>query len=182
MKKYFKPLGFLAVITVVFITIYAANQSVLRSSANDPQIQMAEDTAEILNNGAEPGSLVSGKVDVNKSLAPFIIIYDKLGKAVASPAYSGQTPLRDIPFGVLKSAGSSYNAVTWQPEFNVRLAAVAVEANQYYVVSARSLTGVERRENSLTKIVLLGWLLTIATLGFIYKKELLALKQPRVKH
>ncbi|MDB5183097.1 MAG: hypothetical protein JWO47_881 [Candidatus Saccharibacteria bacterium] len=176
MKKYLKSLALLAAITIIFGTIYAASQSVLRSSANDPQIQMAEDAAAVLNNGVDPASLLTSKVDASKSLAPFIVIYNKQGRAVASSVYNGQAPLREIPIGVLKSAGSGYNAVTWQPEYNIRLAAVAVEANQYYVVSARSLTEVENRETTLTKTVLLGWLLTVAVISFLYKNKLSALK------
>lgn len=168
MKQYLRPLALLAVITVAFGAIYATSQFVLRSTANDPQIQMAQDTAELLNNGATPASLVSGKVDVSKSLSPFIIIYDKSGREVASPAYNGQKPLPAVPFGVLKSADSGYNAVTWQPDPNIRLAAVAVQAHDYYVLSARSLRVTENRESTVFQIAVLGWALTLAVLGIYY--------------
>ena len=65
------------IISIIFGTIYGAAQQVLRLTANDPQIQMAQDAAASLNAGNTPTSLVPSKVDSKVSLAPFIEVYDK---------------------------------------------------------------------------------------------------------
>ena len=53
--------------------------------ANDPQIQMAEDTAWALaSHKAVEILLPSDKVDMKVSLAPYIIVFDADGKLTAS--------------------------------------------------------------------------------------------------
>ena len=160
------------IITVIFGTIYTTTQQILRESANDPQIQLAEDAAAALNSGKQPSDIVSGKVDINNSLAPFVIIYDKNGNVVAGNGYLDDQ-LADPPFGSLEaSSNKTYNAVTWAPYSNVRVATVSVSANDYYVFSGRSLREVEIRENNLLKISGLGWLASILMilLAFSYTK------------
>lgn len=73
---------------------YVAVQQDIRQSANDPQIQMAEDTAAKLADGQSIQNVVpSEKVDIAKSLAPYIIVFDATGKPLASSAQlDGQTP------------------------------------------------------------------------------------------
>src|SRR5665811_516764 len=57
-------------ITLLSGLIYGAVQQVLRQDANDPQIQMAQDTAAALTAGAAPESLASATpVDIALSLA-----------------------------------------------------------------------------------------------------------------
>ena len=65
-----------AVVTTAFCAlVYVSVQQALRSGLNDPQIQMAEDTAYALNNGAAVESVVpTEKVEMSLSLAPFIVI------------------------------------------------------------------------------------------------------------
>ena len=134
-------------------------------SANDPQIQLAEDVADKLNFDANPASLLTNRIDISKSLAPFIVIYDKKGHTIASATYIGPLPLGDIPIGLLKSSDKGFKSVTWQPVPNVRLAAVVVSAHDYYVVSARSLREVEKRESTLFWLTSLGWILSVVILG-----------------
>ena len=53
--------------------------------ANDPQIQMAEDTAwALVSNQTVEILLPSDKVDMKVSLAPYIIVFDADGKPTAS--------------------------------------------------------------------------------------------------
>lgn len=153
---------------VVFGTIYAVGQQTIRQSANDPQIQLAMDTAERLDQGVKPDDLLGSRIDVDKSLAPAVIIYDTLGQVVVGSAYvAGSVPT--IPFGVLQSTEQNrYTAVTWEPTPGVRLASVSVEANDYFVTAVRSLAEVEERELGLVKITLFGWLASLAGLGVIY--------------
>src|SRR4051812_9606841 len=79
---------------------YGAVQQDLRQSANDPQIQMAEDIATKLTDGQSLQSVVPAeKVDIAKSLAPYIIIFDGTGKPIASSAQlDGQIPT--LPPGI----------------------------------------------------------------------------------
>jgi len=168
MKKHTLPLVCAAIITIIFATIYVAEQQVLRQSANDPQIQMAEDTAAALNNSATPTSVITPKIDVGKSLSPFIIVYDKTGAVAASSVYSGSKLLDPVPLGVLKASGVSHHAVTWEPETNIRIAAVTTEADGFYVLAGRSLKEIESRESSLMWLVLIGWAVSIAVMTAAY--------------
>src|SRR5690349_14534601 len=64
---------------------YVQVQQVLRSAANDPQVQIAEDAAAALDAGRTPLSVVSGPaVDIGRSLAPWIAVYDTAGAVLAS--------------------------------------------------------------------------------------------------
>jgi hypothetical protein len=157
MKRFIQSLASIAILTIIFGTIYVTSQQVTRSSANDPQIQLAEDTATALDQGATPASLVKGSVNMAGSLAPFVVIYDLSGAPVASNFQLGNTAPR-VPIGVLETArGRSYNAVTWQPLPKVRIASVSVAAQNYYVLSGRSLTEVEKREGNLLALAAIGW-------------------------
>jgi hypothetical protein len=131
------------VLVIIFGTIYAVTQHAQRMEANSPQIQLAEDTAAQLVKGAQPAALVQGSVAMDKSLAPFTNIYDQYGNAIVGEGMiNDKVPV--FPEGVLKlTQGTPYHTVTWQPQTGVRIAAVSVQAGNYYVVSGRSLTEVE---------------------------------------
>lgn len=165
MKKLIVWLAAFGVVAIMFGTIYAAVQQAQRSEANYPQVQLAKDLASGVNQGYDPTLLVYGKVDMGKSLAPFTIVYDKVGKVVISNGFlDGKVP--KPAFGVLRAAqGKEYNAVTWQPKDGVRIAAVSVAAKNYYVLSGRSLHEVEKNETRTLLIVLLGGILSVLLLG-----------------
>ena len=151
-----------AAATVLAGLIYAAIQYDLRSGANDPQVQMAEDTARALDHGALPSSVVAPHpVDLVSSLAPFVIVVDRHGQSVASSAdLHGQSPVP--PTGVLDTARrTGENILTWQPEPGVRIASVTVPYRDGYVVAGRSLRLVEQRESDVELIIGLGWIATL---------------------
>ncbi|HET7320440.1 MAG TPA: hypothetical protein VFI84_02535 [Candidatus Saccharimonadales bacterium] len=153
------------VITITFGTLYVGLQQALRLGANDPQMQLAQDTASQLNKGGFPTQVVTGDVDIAHSAAPFTIIYDKSGTPIASSGSLNER-VPKIPFGVLKaSEGKPYHFVTWQPQPGIRLASVTVAAKSYYVTSARSLYETEQRTSTLGKVVLTGWLLSLCLIG-----------------
>jgi hypothetical protein len=166
--NYLQQLLLLGVIVVVFMTIYATAQQVLRASANDPQIQMAEDAANQIAAGVIPASIVpSVTVDISKSLATFYIVYDKNGKIIDSSArLSGQTPT--LPSGVFDSSKSSgLDKFTWQPASDARLATVVVPVSggkDGYVLVGRSLKQVEIRENHIELLSFGGLLASIILL------------------
>ncbi len=169
------------VITVVFGTVEVVTQQTLRQNANDPQIQLAQDAATQLNAGTSPTSIVQGKVDPSQSLAPFMIIYDASGRLVTSSGYiGGQVPA--APAGALTAAkGHDYRFVTWQPQTGVRIAAVTVAANHYFVLSGRSLKEVERNEDHVLQLSVMGWIasVVIVVLGMAAYRRLNQITEKR---
>jgi hypothetical protein len=148
-----------AVTTVVCGLVYATVQQSLRQGANDPQIQMAEDAARALEDGAGlEAVLASGQIDMNDSLAPFLVIYDAAGRPQAgSGLLDGQLP--EIPKGVLDyAAQNGQNRVTWQPEAGVRIAAVIVPYDGGFVLAGRSLREVEKRELQVQGFAAAAWI------------------------
>lgn len=145
--------------------IYAAVQQDLRQGANDPQIQMAEDIAAKLANGEQVQNVVPlEKVDIAKSLAPYVMIFDANGNPVASSAQlDGQTPT--IPPGVFDYVRQNgEDRITWQPQTGVRSAVVVTQykgQNSGFVLAGRSLREVEKREDNLLLILLAGWVVML---------------------
>jgi hypothetical protein len=157
---YWLPLAVIA--TILSGLVYVAVQQDFRGTANDPQIEMAEDAAAQLEAAQSPASVVgTGSVDIGKSLAPYLIVYDDTGKVLASSAtLNGQTP--DIPPGVLANAREAGQArISWQPQPGVRSATVVQRvtgSTPGFVLAGRSLLEIEKRESKLTGEVFFGWL------------------------
>ncbi len=163
----------LAIITIFFGTIYITLQQSLRIGANNPQIQLAQDAAESLNNGINPVSFADSRVDIVKSLSPFIIIYSKSGHAITGNGYLNNK-IPTIPDGVLQNSdGKDYSFVTWQPQDKTRIASVSVSAKNYYVLSGRSLKEVEKQIQTMTVYVLLGWFSSIVLIliGYFFANK-----------
>lgn len=155
-------------LVLVFGTIYAAVQHAQRTEANSPQMQLAEDAADQLNSGATPSVITTKRVKMDRSLAPFTIVYDKTGKVLSSEGYiNNKVP--EAPIGILQaSEGKNHYVVTWQPQSNVRIAAVTVSANKYYVLSGRSLREVEKYERQTFQLAFLGGVMSTFILAAIY--------------
>ncbi|HSW99153.1 MAG TPA: hypothetical protein VLF71_04910 [Candidatus Saccharimonadales bacterium] len=164
----------LALLFIIFGTIFGVVQQVLRSGANDPQIQMAENVSASLEMGVPTSQLITGVVRLNANLAPFVMVYDKAGNLLSGNALIGKTAAK-IPPGVLTAAdGRDYNALTWQPQPDIRVATVTVASEHYYVVSGRSLKEVEKREQQTLNIALFGGVAAAAILlaGFLLDMRL----------
>ena len=162
MKTILKHWLLIAVIITGFSGLLEATiHQVIRESADDPQIQMAEDIAVALTDGQQVQNVVpAGKVDIAKSLATYIIVFDADGKAIASSAQlDGQIPT--LPAGVfdyVKHNGE--DRITWQPQTGVRSAIVVTQfqgSNSGFVLAGRSLREVEKREDDILQIILVGW-------------------------
>ena len=166
------------ILCIVFGTAGVMVKTAQRVAANNPQIQLAEDTAAKLRSGATPQSLVTDKIDFERSLAPFIVIYDTSGKPLTGTGYlGGQLP--DVPIGVLKAAdGKDHSAVTWQPRSDTRIAAAIASSGNYYVLSGRSLREVEREESVtyLLAAIGLGASLVVLLVGYILTRTIKATK------
>lgn len=147
---------------------YLVGQQIIRVGyGNQPQVQMAEDAAAALAGGASANSLVSDTpVDMSRSLAPFLIMYDSAGKVTASSGrLDGQTPA--LPSGVLDYAKShGENRLTWSPRVpDVRIAAVVVPVNggsQGYVLAGRSMRELEKSEDLVQLQAMTAMLVTLA--------------------
>ncbi len=158
--KYWLIIG--VIVTGFSGLLYIAVQQDLRHGANDPQIQMAEDAAGKLANGQPFSDVVpTEQVDIAKSLAPYIIVFDATGKPLASSAQlNGQMPT--IPPGVfdyVKQNGE--DRFTWQPQDGVRSAVVVTHfqgSRSGFILAGRSLREVEKREDAIMQLVFLGWI------------------------
>jgi hypothetical protein len=151
-----------------FILFLVAQQDI-RLSANDPQIQIAEDTSALLASGKTPS--LPSPIDISQSLAPFIITYDLQGNVISSSArLNGKTPA--LPTGALNGTKGTdqpgENRITWQPQEGVRLATVIVRYDKGYVLAGRNMREIEIREEQQYQRIFLGYLVSlIATLSCV---------------
>lgn len=154
----FIPLA--VVITLLTGLIYATAQQVERISANDPQIQIAEDAALALSSGQSLDAVVpTNKIDIATSLAPFVVVFDDSGKPIAtSGLFHNQLPsLPSAIFDYVRQNGE--DRITWQPEPGVRHATVITRfggAKPGFVMAGRSLREVEKRTDNLLLIAVIG--------------------------
>ena len=160
------------VLTLIFLAIYVANQQLLRQSADDPQIQIAEDAAAAIN-AAEPVSFFNTptKIDIGKSLMPYLVIYDSNYSNIASTGLLNGASLI-VPQGVLKSAlTSGEHRLTWQPKPGVRSAIIVIPVKGIFngfVVVGRSLREIENREDQIGLIIFAVWLFSIVVMFVIF--------------
>jgi hypothetical protein len=145
-----------------YLTIYVTVHQSLRQSANDPQLQLAEDAALRLESGKQVE--LESTIVSRKSLAPFIILVDQNHKLVKSSATDISTlPLPPIgSFDLAKARGEIF--FTWEPEQGLRFATVIrylkVADKETYIIAARSLREVEIRENRVFVMVAIAWVAT----------------------
>lgn len=148
-------------ITLISATVYMAAQQTLRLSANDPQVEYAEDLAAQLADGEVPdASLADRKIDIAKSLGTYIMIVSKDNKVLFT---TGELDGKEVtpPEGVLTAAKDrGQNRVTWQPAAGVR---TAIVVNYYngkntgYVIVGKSLREVEQRTTQVMWQVAAAW-------------------------
>jgi hypothetical protein len=152
------------VATVLAATAFAIGQQVLRTGANDPQVQLAEDAAASLQAGAAPADVIpSGETDIGTSLAPWVLVYGPDRKPLAGSARLDGQPAA-YPTSVFDNApaGGPPDEVTWQPRAGVRAASVVVGFKGGWVVAGRSLRLVEVREDHVGQLAIAGWLGALA--------------------
>lgn len=157
------PIGIIAV--GLSGLLYATVQHNYRSSLNDPQIQWAEDGAAALAAGRVPEEIVPRGVliEAEKSLAPFIAVYDKDGTPLEASATIDNLPPKP-PIGVFEYAKKyGGNRVTWQPNQSTRIALVVkyVPEKDWFVAAGRNMREVERRELDLSAKIAIGLVLIL---------------------
>jgi len=151
-----------ATVTLLCGVIYLMMQQTYRMDANDPQVQIVGDVKAALEDGATPDQMVGqSKADIGKTLDPFIIIYDSSKKIVVTSAtLNGSSP--SIPSGVLDQvAKKGEERVTWQPQKDVRIAAVVVKYKDGFIVAGRNIKEVESRIEKHGINMLIGWAITL---------------------
>lgn len=152
---------FLIAITGVSTLIYVSVQQMYRQELNDPQIQIVRDAEVALLSGKSPAEVVGRAelFDVQKSLKPFVAIYDTSKKVLESNASVGNQPPQP-PIGVFAYAKThGENRVTWQPNASTRIALVVrpVATNTgWYVASGRNMEDAENRLVHLRNSLILG--------------------------
>ncbi len=146
------PLG-VAAVSVWFLS-YVTLQYSFRAALNDPQIQMAQDGAAMLDAGRQPVEVVGrGELlNADRSLAPFIAVYDKDGTPLEASATVNNEPPRP-PMEVFEYAREHGEyRVTWQPGTSTRIALVIVpleNGSGWFVAAGRNMREVEAREADL---------------------------------
>ena len=78
----FNALVLAGISTVLALALYAIPQQVLRQGLNDPQIAIAttDPCRHGLTGGGAGSAAPAGSVDMARSLAPFVIVYDDQGR------------------------------------------------------------------------------------------------------
>lgn len=113
------------IITGILLLIYASVQQVYRSSANDPQIQIARDASVDIREGKSINKYFSfDTVNLTQRLATFIELFDKHGKPLKSTGLlNGSLP--QLPAGIFEfTKQNKEDILTWQPQPGVRMAMV----------------------------------------------------------
>ncbi|HEY4956130.1 MAG TPA: hypothetical protein VII02_14725 [Gemmatimonadaceae bacterium] len=157
-----------ALATALSLMVYVSAQQIGRQMADDPQVQIARDARDALASGAAAETVVpSAKVELTRSLSPWVTVLNDSGKAIASSAtLNGQAAA--VPSGVIDYVRTSgENRVTWQPQRGVRMATITVRVAgnpTRFVTAGRSLDETEGRIDKLGRLLLLGWLVTLAGL------------------
>ena len=150
------------VITAMSGLVYLTIQQSIRYSADDPQIQIAEDIGKMLDNGRLPADFnTAEKTDITKSLGTYLTIYDTSGKPVVGTGVIG-SDLPTLPIGVFqytKAVGE--DRITWQPLPEVRSALVVVSYKDGFVAVGRSMREIEIRESRILQFSIIVWLVNI---------------------
>jgi hypothetical protein len=162
----FNALVLAGIATGVALALYAIPQHVLRSGLNDPQIQLAGDTAARLEHGIAPTDAVPAgqQIDMAPSLAPFVIVYDDQGHPIASQGLlNGSIPTP--PPGVFDNVRKNgEERLSWQPvrgSGGVRIATVIERVNgphSGFVLAGRNMREVESRIADVQTMAGLTWL------------------------
>lgn len=167
-----------AALTGMALLSYGVGQQVYRQSVDDPQMQIAEDTARVVAAGLDPAALApqATALEISASLGTWMAFYDaKLDPVAATGLLHGVIP--NIPAGVFATAKArGAYAVTWQPEPGVRQALVVVAAgDKGFAVSGRNMRAIEDRISKLGVLILAGWALTmLASFLVAYYAEAIA--------
>ena len=170
-------------ITAAFLTIlcgiiYATVQQTYRTAANDPQVQLAYDSKDFLEQGHTVEALFAAlklfpadSLDIARSNGVFLTVYDAEKRPIHSNGYLHRR-LPSPPTGIFDAAKQkTENRFTWQPEPGVRIAMVVIYMNSPgigFVGVGRSLRETEIREANLVKTIFAGYVLCFVLLIVLF--------------
>lgn len=155
-----------AILTVVFGSMYALVHVMNRSLAFDMPQLLATQATKQLEAGLGPESIAMGRTDLANNPVPFVMVYDKKSKPLAGSGYV-DSKLAQMPAGVINHASKDkLHAVEWAPKENVHIASVTAYSPKtgYYVVGGQSLQTTEARSKRLLLLTLAGYLLSLVVL------------------
>jgi hypothetical protein len=157
-------------VTLLCGIIYLVLQQSYRLNLYYPQVQIAQDSARLLDNGRSILTVVqTEKTNIDKSLATFSTVYNSKREVVASSAeLDGATPT--VPTGVFDYTDKhGEDRITWQPRDGVRIATVVDKYKDGYVLSGRNMREGEMLIEYLGQNMLIGWAVAmVATLGVVF--------------
>ena len=156
------------IISIIMLTIYATVQQCYRTTANDPQLQIARDMKKTLSEGKSINKLFPvNNIELKESLAVFAELFDKNGKPIQSSGLLNGVLLQP-PQGVFSYTNEhDEDVLTWQPQNNIRMAMVFEKANANdigYIAVGRSLQETEIRESNLIRMILIAWIACVSLL------------------
>ncbi|MEI6728811.1 MAG: hypothetical protein WCK98_04165 [bacterium] len=158
-------------LTLVFVTILATAQSVIRTESNEELYTKGVDYRTVLQSGQPSNQLKSLEaVDPYESLSAIVVLYDVNQNVLGSNIVKSRE-VPKIPSGVLDYARSNnVNRVTWQPYSDLRLSAVAYKVSgnfNGFVVVAKNQEYTNARINIISKYVGVAWIASLVILLFI---------------
>ncbi len=167
-KIFVSCLPLFCAIVCIYGILYFTMQQYIRLSANEIPMQYAMETKTKLESGLPLSVIIMGinPTDMKKSIAPFIIVCDSVGK-VKNSSVTLQGHIPAPPIGVFDAARRyGENRLTWQPWSDVRNAIVilpySINSEQGYVIGGQSLRETEDRERFLLGQIAFGILLTLS--------------------
>jgi hypothetical protein len=155
----------IVVATILFGTIYVVALQLDRLSANDAPLRLASQVAAELREGQTKTLTAQPHVDLERSLAPFVIVESTQGNAIGGSGFLKDS-LVSLPTSVLADAAKSgRNDVTWQPHAGLQFATVTLRVNSQFVSAGQSLAPENARAGSTALLVGAGWLIALLWLG-----------------
>jgi hypothetical protein len=163
MKKHIIPsvITWLPLATAIIVTygvLYLITNHNIRHAFTETLLQYADDTKAKMETGIHPKDAIADfqLVDIQRSLSPFIIIYDNHCQPVTgSGTLDGKLPAP--PPGVFDhSLRNGQNIVTWQPKKGVRNDAVILPYNNGFVLAGHPLRETEQRKAKVTIVMATG--------------------------
>lgn len=149
-----------AIFSIVFISICYTGRLVLRQQANDPQVEVTEQVAGIIRQGAPLEAIVSGaeQIELTQSDALFVTIFDKDKNIAGSTAVVNGQSL-SVPaqnFDLAKAQGD-YRFDLEVAEGRKMAAVLKPIDDSAYVLAGRSLAEFEKRADTLSLPIWIGW-------------------------
>ena len=165
MKKLIK-IWLLLMLAGVFTAgcVYVAFQQTQRQGANLPAAQLAKQTVYLLTSqpqaSADPELALPTSTDANKTITPFVLIYDNNQQLVATSNVGQQFSYPQSCLDQIASRGEY--RVTWQPQDGFRFATVGIKYQNGYVVGVYSLAESEATTAMFAVTLTIGCLLYAA--------------------